>query len=456
MPPKTILDAENEKRKYRWTNQLITNVYSQPANTGGRELLAHLLVGEWIKLKDDVIGDEQAVKFRGGEGYIAKNAIGENRLLEIYSIDVGQGDSFLIQTPDDKRILIDGGRDESAHSFLRWKYNLKKYPTIFDAVILTHGDEDHVAGLSTILNDENVIVKAIYHNGIAKESDGKIGKTTGSGDNKYLTDLYNDVDDLNNRYSRLNSVYKNWVDAVKTAKVHASKENIALNCQRADQNTPKLSFSSGQLTITFLGPLDQGTAGNPKLACYDDAGKTINGNSLSVLLEYNKARILLCGDRNARGEKQILDRWGGDLNAQVFKANHHGSPDFSTDFLDAVKPWITIVSSGDEPDYGHPRANLLGSLGRYAPEMVKEPLLFSTEIAATFKRIPDNQKNGVQIYEKCIHGLINVRSNGEWLVAGRIYGKTKNDPGKPSKWSWEAYALRLDDACQLKNDFTPL
>jgi beta-lactamase superfamily II metal-dependent hydrolase len=456
MPLKTILDAESEKKKYRWTNQLVTNAYSQPAKADGRELVAHLLAGEWIKLKDQVVGDEQAVNFRGGEGYIAKAAIGENRLLEIYFIDVEQGDSILIQTPDDRRILIDGGRDESAHSFLKWKYNLKKYPLVFDAVILTHGDEDHSTGLSAILNNENVIVKAIYHNGIAKEGDDKLGKTTGSGKTKLLTELYNDVDDLDVRYWKLNTVYKGWVDAVKAAKAHASREGINLTCQRADQNTPSLIFAGGQMTLKFLGPLNQGTMGDPKLTYYNDAGKTINGNSLAMMLEYQKARVLLCGDMNEPGEKQTLDKWGSSLNAQVFKANHHGSSDFSTDFLDAVKPWVTIVSSGDEPAYGHPRANLLGSLGRYAPDTVKEPLLFSTEIAATFKRIPDKQRKGVQVYEKCIHGMINVRSNGEWLVAGRVYGKTKGEAGKPSKWSWEAYALRLHDARPLKNDFTPL
>ncbi|MGH1566062.1 MAG: hypothetical protein ACRBB5_01245 [Nitrosopumilus sp.] len=47
-------------------------------------------------------------------------------MLEIYFLDVGQGDAILVQTPNDRRILIDGGRDAKAYSFLKWKYNLKK------------------------------------------------------------------------------------------------------------------------------------------------------------------------------------------------------------------------------------------------------------------------------------------------------------------------------------------
>ena len=141
--------------------------------------------------------------------------------------------------------------------------------------------------------------------------------------------------------------------------------------------------------------------------------------------------------------------------AQVFKASHHGSQDFTSDFLKIVQPWITVVSSGDDPDYGHPRAALLGSLGRYAPDFIDKPLLFSTEVAATFKSIKEaSLDTGYYLYEKVNHGLINVRTNGEWLAAGRVYNRRKKEKGKyvKSLWDWEKYAFNLKNGNPLKDN----
>jgi hypothetical protein len=161
---------------------------------------------------------------------------------------------------------------------------------------------------------------------------------------------------------------------------------------------------------------------------------------------------------NEPAEKFFLHHWDKEtLQAHVFKANHHGSKDFSINFLNAVKPWVTVVSSGDFPDYGHPRACLLGSLGHYAPPKIEKPLLFSTEIAATFKKIPESQlgEKGHNIYEKSIHGLIHVRTDGNWLAAGRVYGRTRKKTRKDrprSLWKWEAYAFNLATGKPLGNE----
>lgn len=52
---------------------------------------------------------------------------------------------------------------------------------------------------------------------------------------------------------------------------------------------------------------------------------------------------------------------------------------------------MSVVSSGNYDTHGHPKANLLGSLGRYAPRKIKKPILFSTELSATFKKISKNK-----------------------------------------------------------------
>jgi hypothetical protein len=65
---------------------------------------------------------------------------------------------------------------------------------------------------------------------------------------------------------------------------------------------------------------------------------------------------------------------------------HHGSADFSGALLQAISPVVSIVSSGDESarkEYIHPRATLMGSLGRWS--RVEEPLIFVTELVAFFE-----------------------------------------------------------------------
>jgi len=97
---------------------------------------------------------------------------------------------------------------------------------------------------------------------------------------------------------------------------------------------------------------------------------------------------------------------------------------------------ISIISSGDEPDHGHPRANFLGIIGNVSRSV--EPLMFATEIASTFVDISDNleeefdltpevlknftdenAKKTRRLYKKRLHGMINIRSNGNTLFGAR-------------------------------------
>lgn len=456
--PDPLQESKNAEKDYRWVKTLTTTVYNVPnemaKKKGERKAVANLFVGDWTKLIES--GEEVHISFRGGEGYTAPAAVGNEEVLEIYFIDVGQGDAILLQTADDKRILIDGGKDESAYSFIHWKYNLDKYHKDFDAVIMTHSDADHSAGLIPLLNDKHVLVRRIYHNGIARRLKapalGQEGNVDGK---KVLVELFSDVDELQPRKGELTPLFKTWVQAVIAARENARQNNVDLRCLRADQNTEPLVLGEEKpLKVSFLNPINVGTVDEPRLMRVGSDSETINGNSVAVLVQYGKAKILLCGDMNDKSEKLFLQNCRIETPmAHVFKANHHGSQHFSTEFLRLVQPWITVVSSGNDPDYGHPRANLLGSLGRYAPEIIEKPLLFSTEVAATFKRIKSSpEEKGIHLYEQTTRGLINVRTNGEWLAAGRVYNKRKQEgkgPYAKSLWDWERYAFNLNNAKPL-------
>ena len=77
-----------------------------------------------------ISGDKAAVKARGGKGTISVSALGGIPLLELYFIDVGQGDGVLIVTPDRRHIMIDGGygrekqpTGKNAADFVDWKFH---------------------------------------------------------------------------------------------------------------------------------------------------------------------------------------------------------------------------------------------------------------------------------------------------------------------------------------------
>ncbi len=132
-----------------------------------------------------------------------------NRCLEVYFIDVGQGDGVLIRTPDNRHIMLDGGFDrtkqptgKNAADFVDWKF-AKDYglnQIHLDAMIASHNDADHYGGLSDLLDTsqsteldaDEVRVDAFYHAGVGwwvNPATHKrwLGPTTD--DKKFLTQL---------------------------------------------------------------------------------------------------------------------------------------------------------------------------------------------------------------------------------------------------------------------------
>ncbi len=71
----------------------------------------------------------------------------------------------------------------------------------------------------------------------------------------------------------------------------------------------------------------------------------------------------------------------------MLKVPHHGSADYLPEFLERVSPGVSVISSGDEgaSDHIHPRATLLGALGRYSRPKLPRPVIFVTELAAFFR-----------------------------------------------------------------------
>lgn len=116
-------------------------------------------------------------KYRGRIGALKKFSNGpalmDTRALETYFLDVGQGDAAFIVTPNDTKILVDGGITHSTAEFLIWKYRLDKGNTLtIDHVFLSHADQDHVKGLIPIFLHDKIKIKHVWHNGLGQFSSG--------------------------------------------------------------------------------------------------------------------------------------------------------------------------------------------------------------------------------------------------------------------------------------------
>jgi beta-lactamase superfamily II metal-dependent hydrolase len=388
------------------------------------------------------------VEYRGRKGEMKKVLLTEDKPMEMYFLDVGQGDAAFIVSPKGKKILIDGGIKNRALGFLVWKYRLDKpgKDLKIDYLILSHADSDHLKGLIPVINHPRIKVKRVLHNGIGVFKSGydtKLGDFVVDEQTIVTHDSLDDLDGMN-----LSRNFENWIKAVRD-----SKDDCGTEYESVDSTTPDRKIDSSGAKIEFLGPIreDDGQS----VEWFRSKKDTINGNSVVVRLVHNKVRAIFPGDINKKGSDKLLtDPVIKDLlDAHVFKAPHHGSHEYRHSFLEAVKPIITVVSSGDEPDYGHPRALFLGAVG-YASRS-KKPLLFSTEIARTFKDEGDPSAvvteefaenvvfDGINYYTKegnelahnnfkmILPGIINVRTDGK-----KIYAMRRVDD---SRYQWESY-----------------
>ncbi len=189
-------------------------------------------------------------------------------------------------------------------------------------------------------------------------------------------------------------------------------------------------------------PKDVPEAAGEVLGKYDKASRsysishTINGHSIVLRVTHGKIRLLLDGELNAESEAKLLERSQNDtvdLSADFLKTPHHGSADFSVEFLNEVKPILSVISSGDEnerKEYIHPRAPLVGALGKYS--RVSQPLIFVTEMVAFFRTMglakmidKKGKPKGKAFYafERSSYGIVNLRFNKNRLLVFTHSGK---------------------------------
>ena len=236
----------------------------------------------------------------------------EKKGLSVHFLDVGQGDSTMFTVDGSRQILVDGGGN-GKKLLSRLGGVMSPFDRTIEVVVLTHPDQDHLAGLIDILEVYNVGV--FLHNG--QTADTEI-------------------------FQQLEEVLEN--------------SNIR---QEIFGEGSKISLSD-ELKMTAF---------NPDIAIDERSDR--NEHSIVFRIDYGKNSFLLTGDADEQTEDDmILDM--EDVDVDWLKVGHHGSKHSTTDeFLYLVSPSYAIISVGKSNRYGHPDPEVLERLSNIGAEILR-------------------------------------------------------------------------------------
>ncbi len=226
----------------------------------------------------------------------------DNNLFSVHFIDVGQGDSTLLISPDNKTMLIDAGDNSQGSKIANYlnNLNIKK----IDILIGTHPDADHIGGLDYLINHFDIGLFCMPNK-------------------SHSTNTFKDV------------------------LLAAKNKNLKINKAKSGMN-----FSLGKfIKCSILSPTKN----------YNDN----NLCSLVIKSTYKNKSFLLTGDAEFENEQDMINS-NYNIKSNILKVGHHGSSSStSEDFLLKVKPDIAVISCKYNNKYHHPSEKTLTLLKKY-------------------------------------------------------------------------------------------
>jgi len=220
--------------------------------------------------------------------------------LVLTALDVGQGDAWLLRTPDGATMLVDGGPDEARTISKLRAHGVRR----IDLLVLTHPHADHVDGLPAVVEHYPV------------------GRALEAGLDANLPAL---------------PAFRNALRA------RGVQEDIV---RRGAQYA-----LGGAAIVEVLGPatLMQGT------------NSDLNNNSVVLRIHFGGTCLMMSGEVQEEGQQALLNA-RDDLRCPVMTVPHHGSRHMLPTYFAAVAPQVALISVGLHNDFGHPSGETLGAL----------------------------------------------------------------------------------------------
>jgi competence protein ComEC len=241
-------------------------------------------------------------------------------VASVTAIDVGQGDAFLLETPD-ARILVDAGEGETAARWLR-----RHGRTSLDLVVVTHPHLDHIGGVPEVLRTTEVA--AVWASPLPTE---------------------------------LPEAAEVWAEAaVRSIPVRAPAAGTVARV--------------GDVVLEVLHP----PPGRP----YRHARSELNESSTVVRAHVEGGgRVLFTGDIEATAQGDLLASTADRLRAEVLTIPHHGSSTTDPAFLAATGAQVGLISAGADNRHGHPHEQILAALDALGIEVRRTDLEGSVRVA---------------------------------------------------------------------------
>ena len=237
--------------------------------------------------------------------------------LQITCLDVGQGDGIVIQTPEGKSYLIDGGSSSktSTGRYQMLPFLKSRGISRIDGIFISHVDEDHISGVREILELQAQGLTSVYVSSL------------------YLPKWQ----DPPEKWSNLEELGRQ-----AGVQIHTVKRGDILQ--------------SGKLKLCFLAPEDGAK------------GENVNEDGMVIQLEYAGFSGLFTGDIGEATEKDLLPYL---KDVDFLKVGHHGSK-YSTCsvFLEKIKPENGVISCSETNIYGHPSPETIQRLQECGCEVV--------------------------------------------------------------------------------------
>ncbi|WP_435182337.1 ComEC/Rec2 family competence protein [Cellulophaga omnivescoria] len=390
------------KRKYAFAEYPSVKIYK---SSDGRSWGNHLLFGDYIKILDTkIVNNRVFARSRNTNGWVKVDELRKERLLEVNFVDIGQGDGCHIVTPNDKHILIDAGKTDNMNRYLSWRFNLydRKSPLSFPfTTIISHSDADHYQGFGYVFDNDKIKIDTIYHNGLVERPGAN---RLGSKKDGYYTNVITTtaqmlhlITDAKNRKGA-GSTYCKTLYKVLKHNPNVSFKALDISANYLPNYSKESTVNNTKNSIKILGPITKKIEGKDALKSINNLGKDKNGHSVILKYEFGKSKILLGGDVNTEFGQILQDYYKNnaqlhELQVDVAKACHHGSNHFHYGFIQAINSSATVISSGDDESYAHPRPDTIGALGKCG--YGEKPLIFSTELARSTKEITYIKLQGI-------------------------------------------------------------